>query len=212
MPINMVKLPTSRKDLYFRVAKGHFATSRSHTNYYIDITVQKTRLSEATALAQEFVEMYRYKAPVDTILCLDGTEVIGTCIANEMTRMELANMNLHQTVYIVTPEHTSGSQLIFRENILPMIKGKNVLILAASVVTGFTARGAVEAVKYYDGNISGIAAVFSTETECEGYPITSVFNPKDLPDYASCDSHKCPMCREGKKIDALINCYGYSQL
>lgn len=212
MPINMVKLPTSRKDLYFRVAKGHFATSRSHTNYYIDITVQKTRLSEATALAQEFVEMYRYKAPVDTILCLDGTEVIGTCIANEMTRMELANMNLHQTVYIVTPEHTSGSQLIFRENILPMIKGKNVLILAASVVTGFTARGAVEAVKYYDGNISGIAAVFSTETECEGYPITSVFNPKDLPDYASYDSHKCPMCRAGKKIDALINCYGYSKL
>lgn len=212
MPINMVKLPTSRKDLYFRVAKGHFATSRSHTNYYIDITVQKTRLSEATALAQEFVEMYRYKAPVDTILCLDGTEVIGTCIASEMTRMELANMNLHQTVYIVTPEHTSGSQLIFRENILPMIKGKNVLILAASVVTGFTARGAVEAVKYYDGNISGIAAVFSTETECEGYPITSVFNPKDLPDYASYDSHKCPMCREGKKIDALINCYGYSKL
>ena len=212
MPINMVKLPTSRKDLYFRVAKGHFATSRSHTNYYIDITVQKTRLSEATALAQEFVEMYRYKAPVDTILCLDGTEVIGTCIANEMTRMELANMNLHQTVYIVTPEHTSGSQLIFRENILPMIKGKNVLILAASVVTGFTARGAVEAVKYYDGNITGIAAVFSTETECEGYPITSVFNPKDLPDYASYDSHKCPMCREGKKIDALINCYGYSKL
>ena len=212
MPIHMVKLPTSRKDLYFRVAKGHFATSRSHTNYYIDITVQKTRLSEATALAQEFVEMYRYKAPVDTILCLDGTEVIGTCIANEMTRMELANMNLHQTVYIVTPEHTSGSQLIFRENILPMIKGKNVLILAASVVTGFTARGAVEAVKYYDGNISGIAAVFSTETECEGYPITSVFNPKDLPDYASYDSHKCPMCREGKKIDALINCYGYSKL
>ena len=54
MPINMVKLPTSRKDLYFRVAKGHFATSRSHTNYYIDITVQKTRLSEATALAQEY--------------------------------------------------------------------------------------------------------------------------------------------------------------
>lgn len=212
MPINMVKLPTSRKDLYFRVAKGHFATSRSHTNYYIDITVQKTRLSEATALAQEFVEMYRYKAPVDTILCLDGTEVIGTCIANEMTRMELANMNLHQTVYVVTPEHTSGSQLIFRENILPMIKGKNVLILAASVVTGFTARGAVEAVKYYDGNLSGIAAVFSTETECEGYPITSVFNPKDLPDYASYDSHKCPMCREGKKIDALINCYGYSKL
>ena len=210
--MNMVKLPTKRSDLYLRVARGHFATSHSHINYYIDITMQKTRLSEATALAQEFVATYRYSAPVDTILCLDGTEVIGTCIANEMTKMELANMNLHQTVYIITPEHTSGSQLLFRENIAPMIKGKNVLILAASVVTGFTARGAIEAVKYYDGNVTGIASVFATVTECEGYPVTSVFNPKDLPDYASYDSHKCPMCREGKKIDALINSHGYSKL
>ena len=210
--MNMVKLPTKRSDLYLRVARGHFATSHSHMNYYIDITMQKTRLSEATALAQEFVATYRYSAPVDTILCLDGTEVIGTCIANEMTKMELANMNLHQTIYIITPEHTSGSQLLFRENIAPMIKGKNVLILAASVVTGFTARGAIEAVKYYDGNVTGIASVFATVTECEGYPVTSVFNPKDLPDYASYDSHKCPMCREGKKIDALINSHGYSKL
>lgn len=210
--MNMVKLPTKRSDLYLRVARGHFATSHSHMNYYIDITMQKTRLSEATALAQEFVATYRYSAPVDTILCLDGTEVIGTCIANEMTKMELANMNLHQTVYIITPEHTSGSQLLFRENIAPMIKGKNVLILAASVVTGFTARGAIEAVKYYDGNVTGIASVFATVTECEGYPVTSVFNPKDLPDYASYDSHKCPLCREGKKIDALINSHGYSKL
>ncbi|MGM9634551.1 MAG: phosphoribosyltransferase [Candidatus Avispirillum sp.] len=210
--MNMVKLPTKRSDLYLRVAQGHFATSHSHMNYYIDITMQKTRLSEATALAQEFVATYRYSSPVDTILCLDGTEVIGTCIANEMTKMELANMNLHQTVYIITPEHTSGSQLLFRENIAPMIKDKNVLILAASVVTGFTARGAIEAVKYYDGNVTGIASVFATVTECEGYPVTSVFNPKDLPDYASYDSHKCPMCREGKKIDALINSHGYSKL
>lgn len=210
--MNMVKLPTKRSDLYLRVAQGHFATSHSHMNYYIDITMQKTRLSEATALAQEFVATYRYSSPVDTILCLDGTEVIGTCIANEMTKMELANMNLHQTVYIITPEHTSGSQLLFRENIVPMIKDKNVLILAASVVTGFTARGAIEAVKYYDGNVTGIASVFATVTECEGYPVTSVFNPKDLPDYASYDSHKCPMCREGKKIDALINSHGYSKL
>ena len=210
--MTMVKLPTKRSDLFLRVAQGHFATSHSHMNYYIDITMQKTRLSEATALAQEFVATYRYSSPVDTILCLDGTEVIGTCIANEMTKMELANMNLHQTVYIITPEHTSGSQLLFRENIVPMIKDKNVLILAASVVTGFTARGAIEAVKYYDGNVTGIASVFATVTECEGYPVTSVFNPKDLPDYASYDSHKCPMCREGKKIDALINSHGYSKL
>lgn len=212
MAINMVKLPTKKHGLYLRVAKGHFATSHSHSNYYIDITMQKTRLSEAQALAEEIVAAYRNRALVDTIICLDGTEVIGTCIANEMTRMEMSNMNLHQTVYIVTPERTSGSQLIFRENMTSMIKGKNVLILAASVVTGYTARAAVEAVNYYGGYVSGISCVFATVDECEGYPVISVFNPKDLPEYASFNSHKCPLCKNGEKIDALINCFGYSKL
>ena len=47
--INMVKLPTKKSNLFLRVAKGHFATSHSHINYYIDVTTQKSRLSEARA-------------------------------------------------------------------------------------------------------------------------------------------------------------------
>ena len=93
-----------------------------------------------------------------------------------------------------------------------MIASKHVLILAASVVTGYTAQAAIEAINYYGGYVSGIASVFATVDECEGYPVISVFNPKDLPEYASFNSHKCPMCKRGEKIDALINCYGYSKL
>ena len=44
--INMVKLPTNNKRMILRVARGHFATSHSHINYYIDVTMQKTRLSD----------------------------------------------------------------------------------------------------------------------------------------------------------------------
>ena len=51
--INMVKLPTNKSSLFLRVAKGHFATSHSHINYYIDVTTQKARLSEAKAVAKE---------------------------------------------------------------------------------------------------------------------------------------------------------------
>ena len=53
--INMVKLPTNKSSLFLRVAKGHFATSHSHINYYIDVTTQKARLSEAKAVAKELV-------------------------------------------------------------------------------------------------------------------------------------------------------------
>jgi orotate phosphoribosyltransferase len=136
MAINMVKLPTKKDGVNLRVCQGHFATGHSHINYYIDITMQKTRLSEARATAKAICESFRTDTIVDTILCLDNTEVIATCLAEELTREEFVNINAHQTIYVVTPEHTSGSQLIFRDNLVPMIRGKHVLILAASVVTG----------------------------------------------------------------------------
>ena len=100
--INMVKLPTSKSELFLRVAKGHFATSHSHINYYIDVTTQKTRLSEAKAVAKELVSAYQHSTIVDTVLCLDGTQVIGTCLANELTKDGFTNMNAHKTIYIVT--------------------------------------------------------------------------------------------------------------
>ena len=78
--INMVKLPTNKSNLFLRVAKGHFATSHSHINYYIDVTTQKSRLSEAKAVAKELVAAYQHNTIVDTVLCLDGTQVIGTCL------------------------------------------------------------------------------------------------------------------------------------
>lgn len=206
------KIRTKHRNLFLRVSEGHFATSHSHINYFIDVTTQKTRLSEAVAVAKELVSYYTATTIIDTILCLDGTEVIGTCLANELTKGNFINMNAHQTIYVVTPEHTTGSQLIFRDNITPMITGKHVLILAASVTTGYTAQAAVEAIKYYGGHVMGIAALFATTEECAGHKVCSIFNPNDLKDFASYPSHECPMCKEGKKIDALVNSFGYSVL
>ena len=196
--INMVKLPTNKSNLFLRVAKGHFATSHSHINYYIDVTTQKSRLSEAKAVAKELVAAYQHNTIVDTVLCLDGTQVIGTCLANELTKDGFANMN--------------GSQIILRDNLAPMVKGKHVLILAASITTGYTVQAAIEAINYYGGTVAGLSAIFATATECLGIPVTSIFDPSNLPDYASFDSRECPMCKAGQHIDALVNSFGYSAL
>ena len=210
--INMVKLPVKNRPLALRVAKGHFATSHSHINYYIDVTIQKTRLSEARESAKELVAEYRSSRIVDTILCLDGMQVIGACLANELTNAGFMNINAHQTIYVITPEYTSGSQILLRDNLQPMVKGKHVLILAASITTGYTVQAAVEAVEYYGGSVAGLASLFSTVKECCGFTVDSVFDPTSFPDYASYDSRDCPMCREGKRIDALVNSFGYSAL
>ena len=93
-----------------------------------------------------------------------------------------------------------------------MIKNKHVLVLAASVTTGYTAQAAIEAINYYNGYIAGVCAIFATVDECVGYPVESIFDPNDLQDYASHPSHECPLCKQGIKIDALVNSFGYSKL
>lgn len=206
------KIRTRQRNVFLRVSKGHFATNHSHINYYIDVTTQKTRLSEAKAVAKELVSYYSNSTIVDTILCLDGTQVIGTCLAEELTKGNFVSLNAHQTIYVLTPEHTAGSQIIFRDGLLSALKGKHVLILAASVTTGYTAKSAIEAIHYYGGHVAGISSIFTTVKECMGYPVRSVFETADLEDYQSYPSHECPLCKAGKRIDALVNSFGYSKL
>lgn len=210
--LELKTLPKTRGNVKLRYAKGHFATNHSHINYYIDITFQKTRLSEAKAVAQYLVKDFDSTTIIDTILCLDGMEVVGTCLADELTKGGFRSINSHQTIYVVSPEYNANSQIIFRDNMRPMLKGKHVLVLMASMTTGYTIKKSIEAVGYYGGYIAGVAALYSAVKDAGGYPVASVYSLEDLPDYASYDYKDCPYCRQGIKLDALVNSYGYSEL
>lgn len=211
--LNLVKLPVRKSNVALRVCKGHFVTNHSHINYYIDVTFQKSRLSEAQATAKAMVKQYVNTTIVDTILCLDGMEVVGTCLAEELTKEGFMSINAHQTIYVVTPETSSESQLFFRENLYPMIKGKHVLILMASATTGITISRSMDCVRYYGGIVAGVSAIYSArDTAEDGTPIHALFHVSDLPDYASYSTHNCPMCNRGEKIEALVTGGGYSTL
>ncbi len=210
--VHTMKYATKRNNLYLRVAMGHFAMGNTHSNYYIDVVAQKARISEARAVAEELSSYYYANTVVDTILCLDGTEVIGACLADALAKADIINLNAHKSMYVVTPETVGGNQLLFRDNIIPMIAGKNVLILAVSVASGKTVESAMDAIDYYGGKIAGVTSIFSTAKECRGVPVYSVFDPNDLDGYECYPSHDCPLCKAGKKVDALVNCHGFSKL
>ena len=195
-----------------RIAKGHFATNHSHINYYIDITYQKTRLNEAKDTANQLVSHFINDTPVDTILCLDGTAVLGACVADELSKVGFRTINAHQSIYVLEPEYSAASQMIFRDNIQPMIRGKHVLVLMASVTTGFTAKRSIEAIDYYGGQVAGVAAISRAVDEVAGHPVRSVYSIQDLPDYSSYDYRECPYCKQGIKLDALVNSFGISSL
>jgi len=199
-------------NLTLRVIPGHFVTVNSHINYYIDMSLMKSRQSEASMVAHAISSRYISSTIVDTIVCMDGCEVIGTYLANYLTETGFVSINSHKTMYIVAPESSRTGELLFRENIQHMIQGKHVILLFALASTGKTVTSAVDAILHYGGTIVGISAIFSAAAKIYDYPINALFTANDIPDYHSYESSNCALCQKGKSIDAIANGYGFARL
>ena len=154
---------------------GHFATSHSHINYYIDLTSLKTRTREAEEVARimasRYVSNHRF---IDTIVCMDGTEVVGAYLAQEFQKRDFLSTNRHDSIYVITPELNATNQMIFRDNTIPFIKGKNIVLLLATTTTGVTIRRSIECIQYYEGTITGVSSIFSTVDQVDGLDRKSV--------------------------------------
>ncbi len=195
----------TRGNVYLRAAKGHFATNHSHINYFIDTITQKTRLTEAKAVAKELASKF-YGDQVDTILCLDNMALVGAYLADSLSASG-------RDIAVIEPEYNSSAQMTFRDNVQPYIREKNVLILMASISTGFTAKRGIQGTKYYGGNVVGVAGLYGATNKLEySVKLATIFNAKDVPDYASYDHNDCPFCKDGRKLDALVNSHGYTKL
>lgn len=202
----------SNKKLILRVIPGHFATNNSHINQYIDLTMTKSRQSEAQEVARELAKHYQRNTIVDTIVCLDGCEVIGAFLAQEITNGGIMSMNAHQTIYIINPVYNTNGQMIFRENNQSAVFNKHILLLAGAVTTGDTLRRSLDCIKYYGGIAVGISAVFSAVDKVDGIEVKSLFKPGDIPDYRSYSIDECPMCSQKHRLEAIVNSYGYTKL
>lgn len=223
-------------ELFLTVTPGHFSSDRFHVNYYIDMTTLKMRQSEAQLIAREMskkyinrvnlqsqintidehmLEMSRAFAspkPIDTIICMDGCEVIGAYLAQELLSLGVTSNNKHHSFYVISPEFDSSGQMVVRDNIKKMIKGKNVLVILASAMSGRTIYKSIKCITAYGGNVQGVSVIFGAVDEIEGYPVNSVFSKKDLPDFELADAKDCHNCKAGKPLDAIVNSYGYSKL
>ncbi|MCR5177752.1 MAG: orotate phosphoribosyltransferase [Lachnospiraceae bacterium] len=198
------------KDVVLRYIPGHFITPNSHVNYYMDLSDMKSRQREARATGEELAEMYMVSDVIDTILCLNGMEVVGAYLANKLTKNGIISANAHKTMYITSPEYNSSGQMMFRDNNLHMIRGKKVLILIDTATTGATLKSAIRSVGYYQGETIGISAIYTLAPQIDGIPIRSLYSTRDLADYASYTPESCPLCRNGVPVDAICNGFGYS--
>ncbi len=162
---------------------GHFATSHSHINYYVDVTSIKTRVAEAKQAAHVLYSRIPKTKYVDTIVCMDGTEVVGTFLTEEIQRDGImGTTNQHETVYVISPEINSNNQMLFRDNNKAAINGKHVVLLLATTTTGETIRRALECIQYYGGEIEWVASLFGTINSVDGVEVETLFDESDVPD------------------------------
>lgn len=195
-----------------KVLRGHFVTSNSHLNTYIDMSTVKCRHNNARETAKVLAEEYKTNTHVNTIVCLDETEVIGTFLAEQLADSSGMSLSTGNNISVITPEYYTQGQILFRDNKQRMIRDQQVLLLAGSVTTGRTISKAIESVLYYGGTICGVCAVFSAVSKVAGMEIKTIFTSKDVPDYRAYKPGKCPMCQNGEKIEAIVNSFGYSRL
>ncbi|MGI6261194.1 MAG: orotate phosphoribosyltransferase [Acutalibacteraceae bacterium] len=212
MESRSIKIKSAQNSkLSIDIIPGHFATSHSHVNYYVDMTKIKHRIAMAQEAAATLAANYS-GTPVDTIVCLEGCETVGALLARELTSAGYVSMNEKKELCVVTPEFVPGGQLIFRDNIQPMLWNKSVLLLLSSVTTGKTVKRALECIRYYGGNVAAVSSIFSAINQVGEIPIHSIFNADDLPGYQTYSLKECPECAKQHKIDAMINSYGYSRV
>lgn len=194
------------------VIPGHFATNHSHVNYYVDLTGVKTRHKAAHEAAVELAKEYISNTCVDTIICLEGTEMIGAFLARELSREGHTSINSGKDISVITPETNANNQLIFRDNLQRAVCGKQIVMLISSASTGKTISRSVECLQYYGGSLVGISSIFSAIPEYHGIKINTIFTSSDIPEYKSVSFENCDMCKSGRKIDAIINSFGYSKI
>ena len=173
----------------------------------------KVRISEAEEAARSIRDKMLHRVTVaDTIVCLDGTEVIGGFLAQELIKNDFQSTNKHDTMYVAQPEENSIHQFMFRENIRFAIEGKHVLVMVATMTTGETVRRSIECIEYYGGTVQGVVAIFSTTRQIGNVQVYSLFNEEDFPGYSTFSQHECPYCMRGIPIEAMVNGYGYAKL
>lgn len=190
------------------VIPGHYATNHSHVNYYVDMTSIKTSMKMAKEAAQELGSTY-VNTPIDTIICLEGTEILGGFLAEYLSQ---AGVNQGADISLITPELNTVYQMIFRDNTQKKIWGKQILLLISSASTGKSIGRAVDCLQYYSGKLAAIGAIFSAIDKYKDMDVHALFTAKDLPHYDTFPANECPMCKDGGKIDALVNSFGYSKI
>jgi len=195
-----------------KVIPGHFTTSNAHISHYLDVSSLKSNSMIAQDVARELVRPYLSNTLVDTIVCMERTEVIGAYLAEELRRSGVLVLNEGNEIHVVTPISNNIGNLSFQSSMVKHITNRNIILLTASISSGHTLDSALDCIDYYRGRIAGISALFLASLDRLEQGVHALFTSMDIPEYKMFSSRKCEMCQSGQPLDALVSTEGYTKI
>ncbi|MDR0324863.1 MAG: hypothetical protein LBI19_02040 [Oscillospiraceae bacterium] len=194
-----------------RVIPGHFTTSNFHISHFLDVSSMKSNATVARNVAHELAMPYLASAQIDTIVCLERTEVIGAYLAEELKESGVTAIG-GGDISIITPIANNIGSLSFQSSMVGLLSGRNVLLLTTSISSGRTLDSALDCLAYYRSNIVGISALFLVSSANPELRVNALFTSDDIPGYQFYSSRNCDMCRAGQSLDALISSEGFTKI
>jgi len=161
--------------------------------------------------ARELAVPYLTTTLIDTIVCMEKTEIIGAYLAHELLQEGTSVVNSGSEIHVVTPMYNQGN-LIFRDSMIEWISNKSVLLLVASISSGRTVEGTLDCLSYYGGKLAGISTLFLASSVAVKQKIHTLFTSEDIPEYKLFTPGECEMCKAGLKLDAIVNSEGYTKI
>jgi orotate phosphoribosyltransferase len=195
-----------------KVIPGHFTTSNAHINNYLDVSSLKSNAMVARDVAQELAIPYLSSTIVDTIVCMEKTEVIGAFLAQELLQHGATVINSGSEIHVVTTVNNVNGNMIFQDNVIEWIANKNIILLCASVSSARALHIGLDCITYYGGRLAGISALFVASPEKQKAQINSLFTSDDIPGYKLFSTAECEMCKAGQKLDAIVSSEGYTKI
>ena len=192
------------------VIPGHFTTSRAHISHYLDVSTLKSDALVARDVARELAIPYLSTTLIETIVCMERTEVIGAYLAEELLQAGGGIMNEGSDIFVVTPISNNIGNFSFQSSMIKKVRDKHTLLITATISSGRTLDAALDCLSYYGARVVGISALFTLPSKIDEYDIHTLFSKDDIPGYALFGSRDCDMCRDGLPLDALISSEGYA--
>lgn len=204
---------TKNPVIEINVIPGHFTTKHYHVTHYLDLNNLKNNASVASDVAIEMALPYLSSKLVDTIICMEGTEIIGAYMARELLQEGTSVINSGKDIHVLTPTVNINRKFVFQSNTQKLILNKNVVLLVSLMARGVTVNSVLECLSYYGGRVVGISTLFNTLPEehehgtrgiFNNIDVHSLFTNKDIPSYEISSPGECSKCKEGQGLDAIV--------